>query len=203
MRLLKAVSRGMGTRVWTLFVSIACLSINTISASTDGYVNDDLSAVFMPYYPKDQLGKEVSAIKNVTRYRTLDGRKFSRVDNPYCIFYAVYNFAPEPMWQDLVQAFLKARASGVKVQMLVDAQQLNTYKIDNWNKGLKALIDAGLKYSPTQLNLTLAEQEEYELIGINTSLRGNGLMHLKTRIFKWEDQRSKKTLGCDDRLVQS
>ena len=182
----------MGTRVWTLFVSIACLSINTISASTDGYVNDDLSAVFMPYYPKDQLGKEVSAIKNVTRYRTLDGRKFSRVDNPYCIFYAVYNFAPEPMWQDLVQAFLKARASGVKVQMLVDAQQLNTYKIDNWNKGLKALIDAGLKYSPTQLNLTLAEQEEYELIGINTSLRGNGLMHLKTRIFKWEDQRSKQ-----------
>ena len=182
----------MGTRVWTLFVSIACLSISIISASTDGYVNGDLSAVFMPYYPKDQLGKEVSAIKNVTRYRTLDGRKFSRVDNPYCIFYAVYNFAPEPMWQDLVQAFLKARASGVKVQMLVDAQQLNAYKIDNWNKGLKALIDAGLKYSPTQLNLTLAEQEEYELIGINTSLRGNGLMHLKTRIFKWEDQRSKK-----------
>ena len=168
----------MGTRVWTLFVSIACLSINTISASTDGYVNDDLSAVFMPYYPKDQLGKEVSAIKNVTRYRTLDGRKFSRVDNPYCIFYAVYNFAPEPMWQDLVQAFLKARASGVKVQMLVDAQQLNAFKVANWNKGLKALIDAGLKYSPTQLNLTLAEQEEYELIGINTSLRGNGLIHL-------------------------
>ena len=59
------------------------------------------------------------------------------------------------MWQDLVQAFLKARASGVKVQMLVDAQQLNAYKIDNWNKGLKALIDAGLKYSPTQLELDI------------------------------------------------
>ena len=55
------------------------------------------------------------------------------------------------MWQDLVQAFLKARASGVKVQMLVDAQQLNAFKVDNWNKGLKALIDAGLKNIP-QLN---------------------------------------------------
>ena len=60
--------------------------------STDEYVNDDLSAVFMPYYPKDQLGKEVSAIRNVTRFRTLDNRKFSRADNPYCIFCAVYNF---------------------------------------------------------------------------------------------------------------
>ena len=189
---LKAMSHGMATRSLTLLVSVVCLSISIISASTDEYVNDDLSAVFMPYYPKDQLGKEVSAIRNVTRYRTLDGRKFSRADNPYCIYYAVYNFAPEPMWQDLVQAFLKARSSGVKVQMLVDAHQLNSFKVDNWNKGLKVLIDAGLKYSPTQLNLTLAEQEEYELIGINTSLRGNGLMHLKTRIFKWEDQQSKQ-----------
>ncbi len=152
--------------------------------------NSDLKAVFMPYYSKSQMGKEVTAIKNVTKSRLLDTRTFTRKNNPYCVLYAVYNFAPEPEWKNLVDAMLEARKSKVKVQVLVDAQQLNPFKVDNWNQGLKDLINGGLKFSPSQLNLTVAEQDEYELIGINTSMRGNGLMHLKTRIFKWEDHKT-------------
>ena len=40
--------------------------------------NSDLKAVFMPYYSKSQMGKEVTAIKNVTKSRLLDTRKFTR-----------------------------------------------------------------------------------------------------------------------------
>ena len=152
--------------------------------------NNDLKAVFMPYYTKSQMGKEVAAINNVTARRLEDKRTFTRKNNPYCVFYAVYNFAPEPEWEALVQAMLNARKNDVKVQVLVDAQQLESYKV--WNLGLLDLIKAGFKYSPTQLNLTIEEQDDYELIGINTSMRGNGLMHLKTRLFKWEDYQTFK-----------
>ena len=48
--------------------------------------------------------------------------------------------------------------------------------LQSLNLGLLDLIKAGFKYSPTQLNLTIEEQDDYELIGINTSMRGNGLM---------------------------
>ena len=106
------------------------------------------------------------------------------------------------MWQDGFKHFSKL----VQWRQGADAcrcQQLNAFKGDNWNKGLKALIDAGLKYSPTQLNLTLAEQEEYELIGINTSLRGNWSNASENADIQVGRPALQTTLGCDDRLVQS
>ena len=107
--------------------------------------NNDLKAVFMPYYTKSQMGKEVTAINNVTARRLEDKRTFTRKNNPYCVFYAVYNFAPEPEWEALVQAMLNARKNDVKVQVLVDAQQLESYKV--WNLGLLDLIKACLLYT--------------------------------------------------------
>jgi hypothetical protein len=167
-----------------LLLALALCSVHAQQPS------DPVSVVFMPYYSKEQMGKEVEAINNVTMARMLDKRaNFSRDDNPYRVSYAVYNFAPEPMWQDLVSAFLNARAHNVEVQLLVDAKQLQSF--ETWNKGLQTLIKAGLRYSPTQINLTVSQQKNLELIGVNTSLRGNGLMHLKTRLFQWLEPESK------------
>ena len=171
----------------TTFVVIAWYVVHAcmVFAREEG-----VSVVFMPYYTKKQMGKEVDAINNVTKARILDKHaNFTRDDNPYRISYAVYNFAPQPMWQDLVSAFLNARSHGVEVQMLVDAKQLQSF--ETWNEGLQTLVKAGLRFSPTQINLTEVQQKNLELIGVNTSLRGNGLMHLKTRIFRWLDPVSK------------
>ena len=142
-------------------------SITVVNSEEGGYSVNDTSffttaATDGRYYTKSQMGKEVTAINNVTARRLEDKRTFTRKNNPYCVFYAVYNFAPEPEWEALVQAMLNARKNDVKVQVLVDAQQLESYKV--WNLGLLDLIKAGFKYSPTQLNLTIEEQDDYELI---------------------------------------
>ena len=142
-----------------------------------------IDVTFMPY--GSRCDREVTAINAVADARLADSRHFSRAENPYRVSYCVYNFAPDPVWEDLVNATLRARSAGVEVQVLVDYRQL--WESHTWNGGLLQLRAAGLRYSPTHLGLNASEQLSLELIGINTTERGGGLMHLKTRIFRWLD----------------
>jgi hypothetical protein len=117
----------------------------------------------------------------VTEARLADPKQYDdRSTNPYSIRYAVYNFALD--WEDLYSAVIDARNANVEVQVMVDDGQLGPNR--DYNKGLQALKDAGFLYEASQKNLTVAEQEAAELIGVDCE----GIMHLKTRLFAWLDE---------------
>lgn len=117
----------------------------------------------------------------MTEARLADPKQYDdRSTNPYSIRYAVYNFALD--WEDLYSAVIDARNANVEVQVMVDDGQLGPNR--DYNKGLQALKDAGFLYEASQKNLTVAEQEAAELIGVDCE----GIMHLKTRLFAWLDE---------------
>ncbi len=126
---------------------------------------------FAPIYPKSQLTRELDSIARII------ASKKANKDLDHSIRYAVYNFASD--WKDLWEAMIGARDAGVRVQVLVDEKQIGR----DYNHGIKKLQDAGFRWFPSQKNMTEEELESAELVGVTT----DGIMHLKTRIFRAPD----------------
>ena len=90
------------------------------------------------------------------------------------IRYAVYNLTSELLTQKLI----KAAQEGIKVQVLIEADQLSSSR--EWNLINERFIEAGLHVEYDQKYLTDSERKNAHLIGID----GHGLMHLKMRLFE-------------------
>lgn len=90
------------------------------------------------------------------------------------IRYAVYNFTSALLTQKLI----KAAHEGIKVQVLIEADQLSSSR--EWNLINERFVEAGLNVQYDQRYINDAERENAHLIGIG----GRGLMHLKMRLFE-------------------
>jgi hypothetical protein len=129
----------------------------------------DVQVFFAP--DDDTLTLELAAIQRVTDAFAADP---SPDPAAYGIRYAVYNLRnPE-----IIDALIDARATGVPVQILIDADQLDPER--TWNTGDEALVDAGFSFADDHRDLSFEEATDIELLGI----AGSGLMHLKTRLFE-------------------
>jgi phosphatidylserine/phosphatidylglycerophosphate/cardiolipin synthase-like enzyme len=134
-----------------------------------------LKTFFAPY--DNPIEQDTALIKEVMAARATDPASYSDGENPYKIQYAVYNLRnPE-----VVALLGKAHQAGVKVQVLIEANQLDPAK--SHNTADEELIAAGLSFSPTHKGLSDDEKRDLDLIGIE----GAGLMHLKARLFSYPD----------------
>ena len=133
-----------------------------------GLINSEDQVVF--FAPDDPtLSLELALIDRVIN----DCRDLSRPSQ--CrIRYAVYNLTSELLTQKLI----KAAQEGIKVQVLIEADQLSSSR--EWNLINERFIEAGLHVEYDQRYLTDSERKSAHLIGID----GRGLMHLKMRLFE-------------------
>jgi phosphatidylserine/phosphatidylglycerophosphate/cardiolipin synthase-like enzyme len=134
-----------------------------------------LATLFSPSEPA--LGLDLSLIQDVRAARAADSQVYSEGENPFSIRYAVYNLRnPE-----IVSALADAADEGVDVQILIEKDQLDPAR--TWNTTDEFLIDRGFDFVENNNDLNAATRKSADLIGIS----GSGLMHLKSRIYRWND----------------
>jgi phosphatidylserine/phosphatidylglycerophosphate/cardiolipin synthase-like enzyme len=134
-----------------------------------------LATLFSPSEPA--LGLDLSLIEDVRAARAADSQVYPEGENPFSIRYAVYNLRnPE-----IVSALADAADEGVDVQILIEQDQLDPAR--TWNTTDEFLIDRGFEFVENNNDLNAATRKTADLIGIS----GSGLMHLKSRIYRWND----------------
>eukprot|EP00928_Gymnodinium_smaydae_P000168 TRINITY_DN1005_c0_g1_i1.p1 TRINITY_DN1005_c0_g1~~TRINITY_DN1005_c0_g1_i1.p1 ORF type:complete len:618 (+),score=88.51 TRINITY_DN1005_c0_g1_i1:197-1855(+) len=135
------------------------------------------------------LFKDYELIDTVIGAREKDPMKFySPENNPFRIQYAVYNLLDDTYLTRLV----RAHKANVFVQIMVYYKQLLQPYVHTWQVFKDAGMHVADKYQ-TQTQLTKEQLTTFNLIGIdpchyrNSSEPCKGLMHLKTRIYDWND----------------
>jgi hypothetical protein len=135
-----------------------------------------LATLFAPY--EDPLGVELALIHRVIEARAADPTPaYADGHNPFSIRYAVYNLRHP----DIVSALADARDAGVDVQILIEADQLDPAR--DWNTADEYLVERGFTLVGDHRTLDDVTRHTADLVGI----AGSGLMHLKTRLFRWRD----------------
>jgi phosphatidylserine/phosphatidylglycerophosphate/cardiolipin synthase-like enzyme len=139
----------------------------------DASFDAPLAALFAPDDPV--ITTEVAMIERIIALRAAD-RTASTVEgqNPYRIRYAVYNLR-NPL---VIAALIRAHASNVDVQILIEAHQLDPAK--DWNTADEELVARGFELEPDHRTLDATRRRTADLIGIVRS----SLMHLKTRLYE-------------------
>jgi hypothetical protein len=134
-----------------------------------------LATLFAPHEPA--LGLDLLLIQQVMAARAADPTpSYPEGANPYRIRYAVYNL--DNPW--LAQALADAEAANVDVQILIESDQLDPAR--DYNVQDDYLVARGFELAPDHKQLDAAGRVTADLIGI----RANGLMHLKTRLYAWQ-----------------
>ncbi|MBN1948020.1 MAG: hypothetical protein JW797_20295 [Bradymonadales bacterium] len=131
-----------------------------------------LTALFAPDDPTVTL--EIEMIARVQGARQADPSHYEEGDNPYRIWYAVYNLR-NPR---ITEALADAHHAGVDVQVLIDAKQLSP-ELD-YNVMDEYLVGRGFELAQDHRALDTEGRRTADLVGIACS----GLMHLKTRLFE-------------------
>lgn len=134
-----------------------------------------LDVLFAPDDPVITL--EVEMIDRVRRARREDSATYDEGENPYRIRYAVYNLRNP----SVAAALADAEDEGVDVQILIESEQLDPAR--DYNTTDEFLVSRGFELVLDHRQLTDAQRRTADLIGIV----GQGLMHLKTRIYETPD----------------
>ena len=134
-----------------------------------------LATLFAPYEPA--LGLDLLLIRQVMAARAADPATYPEGENPFRIRYAVYNL-DNPY---LAEALADAEDANVDVQILIESDQLDPAR--DYNIQDDYLVSRGFELAPAHTQLDAAGRVTADLIGI----RRSGLMHLKTRLYTWND----------------
>lgn len=148
---------------------------NGKSDSVDQADARPISSFILPY--DDVVSVELSLIATVVAARRADAAGYSEGENPYQIRYAVYNLRNEA----ITQALIDAEKNGVDVQILIEADQLDPAR--DYNTMDDLLVSNGFELQGDHRKLTDEQKKTADLIGVT----GSGLMHLKTRLFRYRD----------------
>ncbi len=141
-------------------------------AGSNAQTREVLQTFFAPY--DDPIQQDLACIREVLEARKADPRTFASGANPYKIDYAVYNLRnPE-----VVKLLGEAHQAGVKVQIIIESDQLDPAR--TWNTADEELAAAGLKVARSHKGLSAEQRRDINLIGIEAA----GHMHLKTRLFE-------------------
>ncbi|MFN7131912.1 MAG: carbohydrate-binding module family 20 domain-containing protein [Myxococcales bacterium] len=137
-----------------------------------------LGAIQTVFTPGDAAQRmELAALDEVIAARKADPKTYTDKTNPYRIEYAVYNMT-DP---EVIARLTEAAKAGVKVQVLIDSDQLHPSKW--WNTLREDLTKAGFTYSPTNKGLSAEQLQNTQLMGIDLP----GLFHFKARYFAYPD----------------
>lgn len=130
------------------------------------------------FSPADRpLGSDLELIGRVIAARAADPAAYAEGDNPFSIKFAVYNLAHP----DLVSALADAEDHGVDVQILIESEQLDPAR--GYNTSDDFLVGRGFELVRDHRGLTDDQLRTADIVGIV----GDGLMHLKTRLYSWID----------------
>jgi hypothetical protein len=139
----------------------------------------EFATLFSPSEPALRL--DITLIEKVKAARQADPAKYEEGKNPYTIRYAVYNLRNS----SIVSALADAADKGVDVQILIEKDQLDPAR--DWNVTDEFLIERGFEFVKDHRDLDAQTKQTADLIGIS----GGGLMHLKARLYYWNDKDGK------------
>lgn len=134
-----------------------------------------LATLFAPYDPA--LGLDLLLIRDVMTARAADPAVYPEGQNPFQIRFAVYNL-DNP---HIAAALVEAERQNIDVQVLIEQDQLDPAK--DYNVQDDFLVAQGFELAPDHKGLDEARRKTADLVGVS----GAGLMHLKTRIYRWKD----------------
>jgi phosphatidylserine/phosphatidylglycerophosphate/cardiolipin synthase-like enzyme len=140
-----------------------------------------VATLFAPYEPA--LGLDLLLIRQVVAARAADPATYPEGENPFRIRFAAYNL-DNPY---LAEALADAEAANVDVQILIESDQLDPAK--EYNIQDDYLVDRGFELALDHAQLDDAGRITADLVGI----RATGLMHLKTRLYTWNDAGGQST----------
>lgn len=127
----------------------------------------------------DAKSAELALIDEVIAARKADPRSFSPAENPYQIEYAIYNMTD----RDIIGRLIDAARAGVRVQVLIDADQIGPHKPHN--TVVNQLTSAGFTHAESQKGLSAEERRDLQVIEID--MPGAGLFHFKSRYYAFPD----------------
>lgn len=134
-----------------------------------------VATLFSP--DENPLGADLGLIQRVVEARAADPAVYPEGQNPFSIRYAVYNLAHPA----LLEALAGAEARGVDVQILIEDEQLDPGR--SYNTADELLVARGFELVRDHRDLDDTTRRTADLIGVV----GEGLMHLKTRLYSWID----------------
>jgi hypothetical protein len=130
------------------------------------------------FSPDDSpLGADLALIHRVVEARAADPAVYPEGENPFSIRFAVYNLAHPA----LLEALADAEARGVDVQILIEDEQLDPGR--SYNTADELLVARGFELVRDHRVLDDTTRKTADLVGVV----GEGLMHLKTRLYSWID----------------
>jgi hypothetical protein len=145
-------------------------------AELDALPDTSLATLFAPYEPA--LGLDLRLIEAVVAARAADSTPhYAEGYNPFTIRFAVYNL-DNPV---IAAALADAEDANVDVQILIEDDQLDPAR--DWNVMDDYLVARGFEQVRGHKTLDDAGRRTADLIGVT----GSGLMHLKTRLYRWVD----------------
>lgn len=175
----KVGSKGCGVTLVVLAllsVLAGSVPVATSSASSDPQI------FFAPYDSYSSLQVDLQYAKIVAEAaRSGLGDHATRgcdPENPYQIYFAVYNVLDYPYLEALAEAF----DSGVCVRVLIYYEQLALPYVPTYEFFKNHSMHVAPSRKDTQKTLPAEELLSLNLVGIDP---GSGLMHLKTRYFSW------------------
>lgn len=135
-----------------------------------------VATLFAPYEPA--LGLDLLLVRQVIAARAADPTpSYPEGENPFRIRFAVYNL-DSPY---IAAALADAEQANVDVQVLIEHDQLDPAR--DYNVMDDYLVSRGFELAPSHRALDATTRVTADLIGIE----GTGLMHLKTRLYRWSD----------------
>ncbi len=137
-------------------------------------LNQPLQVIFTP--DESALELELELIDQVRDARLVDSTLYAEGENPFRIRYATYNLTHD----DIAERLVLARAEGVDVQVLVEADKID---LDDADSAYSILVDGGFEVVEDHAELDEETTLSADLVGIDDS----GLMHLKARLFEATD----------------
>lgn len=136
-----------------------------------------IEAFFTPDDDAQRL--ELAHIDEVIAARRRDPKRYPPAGNPYRIEYAIYNMTDRAIITRLIDA---ARA-GVRVQVLIDANQIGPHKPHN--TVVNELTAAGFTHAESQRGLAPEALRDTQIVEID--MPGEGLFHFKSRYYAYPD----------------
>ena len=155
-------------------------------AATASASGPPIDAFFAPYDISATIGSSISALQTdlalvqvvVAARKAFDRSGTSAApSNAFSIYFCVYNLL-DPSY---VQPLIAAAKAGVKVQVLMDAKNLEKPYVHTYDWFRNASLKVAPTRNTTQRDLTKDERRDLNLLGIKMS----GLMHMKLRAFSW------------------
>ncbi|MBI3181074.1 MAG: hypothetical protein HYZ28_02910 [Myxococcales bacterium] len=150
------------------------------------------------FTPGDAAKKaELALLDEIIAARKADRRTLGASENPYRIEYAIYNMT-DP---EVIGRLIEAARAGVKVQVLIDANQIGPHKPHN--TVVNELTSAGFTHAESHKGLSAEERRDLQVIEID--MPGEGLFHFKSRYFAFPEAsgRLKETLLTGSHNPQS